>query len=78
MLGRRAPSGREARSPDRGSQPSAPRGVQKTGAAGKIYDVAFMQFFQADLLRGKGLNSAGGTPALAPDHGVEDPYSPES
>jgi hypothetical protein len=32
-------------------------GVQKTGAAGKIYDVAFMQFFQADLIRGKGLNS---------------------
>ena len=30
-----------------------PGGVQKTGAAGKIYDVAFMQFFQADQLRGK-------------------------
>jgi hypothetical protein len=38
-------------------------GVQKTGAPGKIYDLAFMQFFQADLLRGKGLNSAGDTPA---------------
>jgi hypothetical protein len=38
-------------------------GVQKTGAAGKIYDVAFMQFFQADLIRGKGLNSSGDTPA---------------
>jgi hypothetical protein len=38
-------------------------GVQKTGAPGKIYDVAFMQFFQADMLRGKGLNSAGDTPA---------------
>src|SRR5262249_21764825 len=38
-------------------------GVQKTGAAGKIYDIAFMQFFQADLLRGKGLNSSGDTPA---------------
>ena len=41
-------------------------GVQKTGAAGKIYDVAFMQFFQADLLRGKGLNSSGGTPRHRP------------
>jgi hypothetical protein len=38
-------------------------GVQKIGPAGKIYDLAFMQFFQADLLRGKGLNSSGATPA---------------
>jgi Hydrazine synthase alpha subunit middle domain len=38
-------------------------GVQKTGAAGKIYDVAFMQFFQADLIRGKGLGSSSETPA---------------
>jgi hypothetical protein len=32
-------------------------GAQTIGAAGKIYDVAFMQFFQADLIRGKGLHS---------------------
>jgi hydrazine synthase alpha subunit-like protein len=37
-------------------------GVQKTGAAGKIYDVAYMQFFQADLIRGKGLRSSSGEP----------------
>ncbi len=36
-------------------------GVQKTGATGKIYDLAFMQFFQADQLRGKGLNSNNGS-----------------
>jgi hypothetical protein len=37
-------------------------GVQKTGAAGKIYDLAFMQFFQADLIRGKGLHSSSDEP----------------
>jgi hypothetical protein len=37
-------------------------GVQKTGAPGKIYDVAFMQFFQADLLRGAGLRNSSDTP----------------
>ena len=33
-------------------------GVQKIGATGKIYDVAFMQFFQADQIRGKGITSS--------------------
>jgi hypothetical protein len=37
-------------------------GVQTTGAGGKIYDVAYMQFFQADLLRGAGLTSPSATP----------------
>jgi hypothetical protein len=37
--------------------------VQTLGAGGKIYDVALMQFLQADLLRGKGLYDANSTPA---------------
>lgn len=40
-----------------------PGGVQTVGAQGKIYDVAAMQFYQADLLRGKGLYDAQSTPA---------------
>jgi hypothetical protein len=36
--------------------------AQTIGAGGKIYDVAFMQFFQADLLRGAGLYTSTGTP----------------
>lgn len=39
-----------------------PGGTQTIGAGGKIYDVAAMQFFQADLLRGKGLYQANATP----------------
>jgi hypothetical protein len=37
-------------------------GVQKTGVVGKIYDLAFMQFFQADQLRGFGLRKASDKP----------------
>jgi hypothetical protein len=37
-------------------------GAQTLGAPGKIYDLAFMQFFQADLLRGAGLYTSAGTP----------------
>jgi hypothetical protein len=37
-------------------------GVQKLGAAGKIYDLAFMQFFQADQIRGAGLYKSSDTP----------------
>ena len=37
-------------------------GVQKTGLAGKIYDVAYMQFFQADQIRGAGLYKSSDTP----------------
>jgi hypothetical protein len=40
-----------------------PGGAQTVGAGGKIYDVTAMQFFQADLLRGKGLYAAGDSPA---------------
>jgi hypothetical protein len=39
-----------------------PGGAQTIGAGGKIYDVAAMQFFQADQLRGMGLRSATDTP----------------
>jgi hypothetical protein len=39
-----------------------PGGVQKIGKAGKIYDVTFMQFFQADQLRGAGLRKTSDTP----------------
>ncbi len=39
-----------------------PGGVQTIGAGGKIYDVAAMQFFQADMLRGKHLYKNGDTP----------------
>jgi hypothetical protein len=38
-------------------------GVQNIGAAGKIYDLAFMQFFQADQIRGTGLRKSSDTPA---------------
>ncbi len=31
-----------------------PGGVKTTGASGKVYDVAHLQFFQADLIRGLG------------------------
>ena len=31
-----------------------PGGVQTIGAAGKIYDVRYLQFFQADQIRGLG------------------------
>lgn len=37
-------------------------GAQTLGVGGKIYDVAYMQFFQADMLRGAGLRSSTGTP----------------
>src|SRR5262249_24896732 len=37
-------------------------GAQTLGAADKIYDVAFMQFFQAGLLRGTGLYKNTDTP----------------
>lgn len=37
-------------------------GAQTLGAGGKIYDVAAMQFFQADMLRGAGLYTSNGTP----------------
>lgn len=36
--------------------------VKSIGKPGKIYDVNFLQLFQADQLRGTGLHSAGGTP----------------
>jgi hypothetical protein len=39
-----------------------PGGVQTIGAQGKIYDVSYMQFFQADQLRGAGLTSPSSTP----------------
>jgi hypothetical protein len=35
-----------------------PGGVQTTGAGGKIYDVRYLQFFQADQLRGLGGSSS--------------------
>jgi hypothetical protein len=35
-----------------------PGGVQSVAAAGKIYDIEFLQLFQADLLRGKGLRNS--------------------
>jgi hypothetical protein len=37
-------------------------GAQTIGAQGKIYNVAYMQFFQADLLRGAGLYTNTSTP----------------
>lgn len=40
-----------------------PGGVQSIGAPGKIYDVAAMQFYQADMLRGKGVYSNSSTPS---------------
>lgn len=40
-----------------------PGGVETIGAPGKIYEAAAMQFFQADMLRGKGLYSSGDTPS---------------
>ncbi|MFL5800891.1 MAG: hypothetical protein ACJ8CR_04040 [Roseiflexaceae bacterium] len=36
--------------------------AQTIGAPGKIYDVAYMQFFQADQLRGAGLYTSSATP----------------
>jgi hypothetical protein len=39
-----------------------PGGVQTIGAGGKVYNVSAIQFFQADMLRGKGLDAAGATP----------------
>jgi len=39
-----------------------PGGAQTIGAPGKIYDVAAMQFFQADQLRGAGLYDGSSTP----------------
>jgi len=39
-----------------------PGGIEKIGSPGKIYDVSHLQFFQADLIRGTGLETAGGTP----------------
>ena len=37
--------------------------VKTIGKPGKVYDVNFLQLFQADQLRGKGLMTAGGTPS---------------
>jgi hypothetical protein len=39
-----------------------PGGVQTIGAPGKIYDVTAIQFFQADMLRGKGMYTNSSTP----------------
>lgn len=39
-----------------------PGGVQTVSKPGKIYDIQYMQFFQADLLRGIGLRNANSAP----------------
>jgi len=39
-----------------------PNGTQTLGSAGKIYDIAHMQFFQADQIRGLGIVNPGDTP----------------
>ncbi len=39
-----------------------PGGVQTIGAPGKIYDVSAMQFYQADMLRGKGMYTSNSSP----------------
>ena len=39
-----------------------PGGVQTLGAAGKIYDIAYFQLFQADMIRGTGLRAANSSP----------------
>ena len=40
----------------------APGGHQTVGKAGKIYDVAHLQLFQGDLVRGLGIRNAGDAP----------------
>jgi len=56
--------------------------TQTLGALGKIYDIAHLQIFQADLLRGRGLTPGETTPApgrrvLARTmHGVQNPPNP--
>ena len=58
-----------------------PGGVQTIGASGTIYDVVYIQFFQADLLRGIGWDGPGDQPSpgrrvLAQEmHGVWNPTS---
>ena len=39
-----------------------PGGVQTIGAPGKVYDIAYLQLFQGDLLRGIGLRNSAPTP----------------
>jgi hypothetical protein len=39
-----------------------PNGTQTLGSADKIYDIAHMQFFQADQIRGLGIVNPGDTP----------------
>lgn len=40
-----------------------PGGVQTVGKTGKVYDIQYMQLFQADLIRGKGLRPGNSTPS---------------
>lgn len=39
-----------------------PGGTQTTGTSGKIYDIAHLQLYQADLIRGIGMYAGKGTP----------------
>ena len=39
-----------------------PGGVQTTANTGKLYDIAYLQLFQADLIRGVGLRDANSSP----------------
>jgi hypothetical protein len=63
---------------------NVPGGVQTTGAPGTIYDVVYIQFFQADLLRGIGWDGPGDDPSpgrrvlaqILHDPAVHNPPSP--
>jgi hypothetical protein len=63
---------------------SVPGGTQTTGAGGTIYDISFIQFFQADLLRGIGWDGPGDQPSpgrrvlaqVMHDTAVQNPPSP--
>ncbi|MFZ0547240.1 MAG: hypothetical protein WAM60_17465 [Candidatus Promineifilaceae bacterium] len=63
---------------------SVPGGVQTIGAAGTIYDVVYIQFFQGDLLRGIGWEGPGDDPSpgrrvlaqILHDPAVHNPPSP--
>jgi hypothetical protein len=63
---------------------NVPAGVQTTGAPGTIYDVVYIQFFQADLLRGIGWDGPGDDPSpgrrvlaqILHDPAVHNPPSP--